>query len=363
MNNDPSPTLPADQPSLPTHHRGADNFNFARGHRQSAARAASAAGPPRRQDDAAAPKSPSISPSAKEGLAMKLRFLRSLTHNLDTLVYAELSVLYYMDCSFFRLAIRWMAQQLFISPKDDDNRLIVPSYHVFAVFAPNLFCILLHLIYSPAEAGEASRGYLHGGILVDFIGQAAPSTRFTLILLDLIVLAIQCLMLTVNIEKERIRNVTNPPRVVAGATGLAIARPPTTQDHDAEERGVLRDGPQMDDLNETVDVEMRSMGNRDGDGGSDGEGEEGSRLLGQSEAQRTRQSGDLREVLRSGNAIIGNFHVPQALQSALLLNTESSTPESAAAYALQHVGYNATLVALAAQRRARLTAPQPRPHI
>ncbi|KAI0466421.1 hypothetical protein F4859DRAFT_519074 [Xylaria cf. heliscus] len=322
MNNDPSPTLPADHPLLPTQHHGVDNPT--QSDRQSPA-------PERRQHDSARSQSPPLSPSAKEGLAMKLQFLMNLSLNLDTL-----------------------------APKTEDTVLIVPNYHISAIVAPNLLCMFLHLISSPPEAGEASRGYLHGGILVDFIGQKAPSTRFTLILLDAAVLAIQCFMITVNIEKERIRNVIKPPRASTTSTGIAIAIPTTTQDHDSEERGVLRDAPGIDHVNETDNVEMRSLRNDDGDGSSDGEaaGGEGSRLLGQSRTQRTSQSGGFTEVLQSGNAIIGNFHIPQSLRTAW--HSTGNTPESAAAYALQNVGYNATLAALAAQRRARLTATQQR---
>ncbi|KAI0193235.1 hypothetical protein EV127DRAFT_452191 [Xylaria flabelliformis] len=352
MNNDPSPTLPAHHPLLPNQHHGAENDTHS-DRRQSP-------GLGRQQHDSAGSQSPPLSPSAKEGLAMKLQFLMHLSLNLDTLAYAELCILYYMDCSFFRLFIRWMAQTLFVSPKTEDTVLIVPNYHISAIVAPNLLCMFLHLISSPLEAGEASRGYLHGGILVDFIGQKAPSTRFTLILLDAAVLAIQCFMVTVNIEKERIRTVIKPPRVNTSSTGIAIAIPTTTQDHDSEERGVLRDAPEIDDVNETDNVEMRSLGNHSSDDSSDGEnvGGEGSRLFGQSGAQRTSQSEDLTDVLQSGNAIIGNFHIPQSLRTAW--HSTGSTPESAAAYALQNVGYNATLAALAAQRRARLTATQQR---
>ncbi|KAI3342859.1 DUF1746-domain-containing protein [Ustulina deusta] len=350
MNNDPSPTLPADRPLLPTQHHEAD-INI-RSSSQSPT-------PERQQHDAASSQSPSLPPSAKEGLSNKLEFLTHLSLNLDTLVYAELCILYYMDCSFFRLFIRWMAQTLFVSPKTQDSLLIVPNYHVSAIVAPNLFCMFLHLISSPPEAGEASRGYLHGGILVDFIGQRAPSSRFTLILLDAVVLAIQCLLITVNIEKERIWNVVKTPRVNANL-GVTITVPVTGQDHDSEERGVSRDAPETDEVNEADNLEMRPLGNHNGGGVSDGEpvGEEGSRVLRQSGVQRTRQFEGLTDVLRSGNAIIGNFHIPQSLRNAW--HSRENTPESVAAYTLQNVGYNATLAALAAQRRARLTATRPR---
>ncbi|KAI1124955.1 DUF1746-domain-containing protein [Nemania abortiva] len=350
MSHDPSPTLPADRPLLPDQHHGVDIDSQ---------RNSQSPGPEREQHDSASSQSPSLSPPAKEGLAKKLQFLMHLSLNLDTLAYAELCILYYMDCSFFRLLIRWMAQTLFVSPKTEDTVLIVPNYHVSAIVAPNLLCMFLHLISPPPEAGEASRGYLHGGILVDFIGQKAPSSRFTLILLDVVVLAIQCFMITVNIEKERIRNVIRPPRVNRNS-GIALAVPTTSQDHDSEERGVFRDAPEIDGINETDSVEMRPLRSPDSGDGSNSEpaGGEGTRLLRQSGVQGTSQFEGLADVLRSGNAVIGNFHIPQSLRTAW--HSRENTPESAAAYTLQNVGYNATLAALAAQRRARLTATRPR---
>ncbi|KAI1368050.1 DUF1746-domain-containing protein [Xylaria arbuscula] len=344
MNNDPSPTLPADRPLLSSqHHEAHTNIH------QTSSQSPS---PDRRQHASANAQNPSLSPSAKEGLTKKLDFLSHLCLNLDTLVFAEF-------CSFFRLLLRWMAQTLFASPKAEDTLMIVPNYHISAIVAPNLLCIFLHLIYSPLQAGEASRGYLHGGILVDFIGQTPPSSRFTLILLDMIVLAIQCFMITVNIEKERIRVVVRPPQASV-TPAVAVTMPVTIQDHDAEERGVMRDAPEMDEVNETDELEMRPLGNHVGGGVGDGEhvGDEGTRLLRQSDIRRTGRLGGYTDVLRSGNAVIGNFNIPRSLRTAW--HSTGRSPELVAAYALQNAGYNATLAALAAQRGVRLNATQSR---
>ncbi|KAI1813290.1 DUF1746-domain-containing protein [Poronia punctata] len=346
MNNDPSPTSPAD-PSIPLNQHYAPDNDIRRSSVSSTSERA-------QNGSAADQDNASLSQPAKEGLSKKLQFLTGLALNLDTLVYAELCTIYYMDCSFFRLFIRWMAQTLFASPKTEDSVLIVPNYHVSAIVAPNLLCIFLHLISSPPEAGEALRGYLHGGVLFDFIGQKPPSSRFTLILLDVVVLAIQCFMITVNIEKEKIRNTIKPPRTNR-APGFSITAPIISQDHDAEERGVLRDAPIIDDMNETDDIEMRPL--QDPDDTNVGEdGREGTRPPGRSSAQRRGQLDDLIDVLRSGNGVLANFHIPQLLRTAW--HSRETRPEGAAVYALQNVGYNATLAALAARRRARLTAVQ-----
>jgi hypothetical protein len=228
------------------------------------------------------------------------------------------------------------------------------NYPVGFILGPNLFCMLLHLLTPLPAASEVSRGYLHGGVLVDFVGQKAPTSKFSLLFLDLIVMALQCFMLTVNMEKDRVKRILNPAQQPAGRDGATetISATATTthpgQDHDAEERGVLRNAPTID--GETDDIELRPLGDDDNDGD-----DESTTLL---ERRRTESYEDLRDALSSGNGILANLHIRSALRTAW--NERRNTPENAAAYTLQNVGYNATLAALAAQRRARLAAAQSR---
>ncbi|KAI1415996.1 DUF1746-domain-containing protein [Hypoxylon sp. FL1857] len=341
MNNVSTPTTPAD-PHRTSHGRQEDDADGP---------AHSAVSDQSQDDGGPTTQNPSLSQAAKDGLKKKLQFMMHLSISLDTLVYAELCALYYMDCSFFRLMIRWVSQALFISPKAEDTILIIPNYHVSAIIGPNFFCAFMHLISSLPQAGEASRGYLHGGILFDFIGQKAPSSKFSLLLLDLLIFGIQCFMLTVNMEKERVRKVVRPIRQIDTPEGTTPENT-TGQDHDAEERGVLRDAPVVD---EPDDIEMQPLGQENGGGDHERAG-----LLRRT-ATSTTSTGDLEgltDTLRSGNAVLANFNVRQSLRTAW--HNRANSPESAAAYAIQNVGYNATLAALAAQRRARLAAAQPR---
>ncbi|OTB18359.1 hypothetical protein K445DRAFT_315173 [Daldinia sp. EC12] len=343
MNNASTPTTPA-EPHRMSHDHQEDNAD---GSPRSAASEQS-------HDGDTITQNPSLSQAAKDGLTKKLQFMMHLSIGLDTVVYAELCALYYMDCSFFRLMIRWVSQALFISPKAEDSILIIPNYHVSAIVGPNFICILLHLLTSLPQAGEASRGYLHGGILFDFVGQKAPSSKFTLLLLDILILGLQCFMLTVNIEKERVRKVVKPRRQIDSPGTIAEETTTTTgQDHDAEERGVLRDAPIVD---ETNDVEMQSLGGRNGNGNGRNAEERVGLLRQTSTSANDLES--LADTLRSGNAILANFNIRQSLRNAW--HTRANSPESAAAYAIQNVGYNATLAALAAQRRARQASAQPR---
>jgi hypothetical protein len=217
--------------------------------------------------------------------------------------------------------------------------------HVFAIFIPNIFCMLLHCILSLPQAGEATRGYLQGGVVVDFIGQKPPKTRLVLLLLDVAILGLQCFMLAIHSERERLRKAVKPSRATASSTTSNDTANATTssstQDHDAEERGVLRDAP---DLVETAEgIEMQPLS----DSAANGANEE----LGVSMSGGATAS-SLSDTLRSGNAILADFHVIHSIRIS------GNDYQSAAAYSFQTIGYTATLARLAAERRARLETRQ-----
>ncbi|KAK2004659.1 DUF1746-domain-containing protein [Colletotrichum falcatum] len=239
------------------------------------------------------------------GLARKFDFMTQLLRNLDALVYAELCTLYYMECSILRFAVRVYGQHHWLTPKPDDYPLTMEAARsqVISVFVPNLICILLHIFTSLPTAGEAARGYLHGGVIVDFIGQKPPTSRFTFLALDCIILVIQCLMLAIHSDREKLRPIVRPvlfrlPPVLQETIGMA-----STQDLDAEERGVLRDSPGLE-AEDTNSMELQPLR-------PNGEGEH-EQDAGQGPSSRRRSSlhaasgMHLLDVLSSGNGIVGD---------------------------------------------------------
>jgi hypothetical protein len=172
--------------------------------------------------------------------------LDDLLRNLDILIYAELSTIYYMDCSFLRFLFRAFVQFIFLTLKQApfpehpaDRPVIAPI-----VFS-NLICFLFHFFLSPPEAGEATRGYLHGGLAMDFIGQKGPTSKGHLLLLDLLVLGLQLTHMAAGMARRRVRqasNVTTPPAVGGNPQPVSSAPPAGVQQQDieAEERGVHR---------------------------------------------------------------------------------------------------------------------------
>lgn len=268
------------------------------------------------------------------GLVKKLAFVTHLLNSLDVLVFAELSSLYYMECvpllssiapltnrcSMFRFLLRAAGQWMYLTPKDEAFPFAMPARrtHVLLILLPNIFCILLHLLGALPEGPEFHRGYQHGGVVIDFIGQTPASSRAYYILVDLAILVVQSLMLTVHTERENLRIALKTFRSPLPEQPEQAAQAPTLEDLDAEERGVSREP-----WNVNVDgIEMQDLG-----------GEEG-------------PAADLTDIMNSGNAILGDYHILNGLRTAAA-NTQPTV-----AHSLNTFGYSATLAMLRSQRQA-----------
>ena len=101
----------------------------------------------------------------------------------------------------------------------------------------------MHILLPRPEAGEATRGYLHGGLAMDFVGQKGPTSKFHLVLLDVLILLMQLVHLAATTTRQRVKQQTS-----------ATTTPPTAvQNHDFEERGQHRADHQP------VDQELHSL--------------------------------------------------------------------------------------------------------
>ncbi|KAI9806841.1 MAG: hypothetical protein M1833_002498 [Piccolia ochrophora] len=180
--------------------------------------------------------------------------LENLVRNLDLVIYAELAALYYFDCSFFSFFFRSIVQLYFLSPKPSFVLdLPKPSPYVGAIFGTNFLCLIMHMVQSAPAAGDATRGYLHGGLLVDFVGQKGPTSKTRLGFLDLLVLLLQVVMLAAHLEHQELRHLSSSSTTstAADVVGEAVT---STQDYDAEERGVLRS-----ETAHTDDIELQEL--------------------------------------------------------------------------------------------------------
>ncbi|KAJ6445808.1 ferric reductase transmembrane component [Purpureocillium lavendulum] len=280
------------------------------------------------------------------GLAKKLFFITHLLKTLDLVVFAELSALYYMECSMFRFLLRAAGQYTYLTPKDDSFPFFLPSgrVHVLLVLIPNLICMALHMFGHLPRGPGFHRGYQHGGLIIDFVGQRPPTYRLYYVLADVVILAVQCLMLTVHTQREKLRVAlkTFRPLVPDIAQELATAR--SAEDLDAEERGVLQNAPGMDMDVEDDDVELQPLSSnmQEGEGSAQMEGSGSLVRPVTSEASSRSQMSD---IINSGNAVLGEYHIIRSLASA------AEQSRSIVANSLQTMGYGATVAALRARRQ------------
>ncbi|KAF8544291.1 hypothetical protein BDD12DRAFT_724220 [Trichophaea hybrida] len=176
--------------------------------------------------------SSSSSPPYKSYLTQKHQeFLTHMLRNIDIITYLHLTYLYFLDCSFIRFALRSSTQFLFLTPKIITFPL--PPHQrspIIALLGTTTFCVLEHLWEANPSAGELTHGYQHGGLIVDFIGQQGPISKWRLLYVDAAVLLLQLMMLSLVVSQQEL---TPPPPPEEGTTHAAR----TSQDLEAEERG------------------------------------------------------------------------------------------------------------------------------
>ncbi|KAJ6157443.1 hypothetical protein N7470_005035 [Penicillium chermesinum] len=262
----------------------------------------------------------------KAQFAAKVAFIDKLLRDLDILVYCELSALYYMDCSIILFALRAVVELIFFTPKASPFDPTRNQPFVGAILASNLFCMIFHAFFIRPEAGEATRGYLHGGLFIDFIGQK-PVPVFRLLTFDLLILLVDFLMLGLIIERVKttatnLSTSTNSAPTQSSNSDTNTPNDETQQDHDAEERGVVR-GPAETGTVEPSHEPSTSPPLAEID---DGLQEERTTLLaepGDSSASRGRHPLD---SFASGRAIILEMGLFTTIRDQWLYTTQSRRP-------------------------------------
>ena len=192
-----------------------------------------------------------------------------------------------------KFLIRAIPHWFNFTPKPDIIPPIPPGQrpYIGVISATNAICTLSHLIFSPPAAGEATRGYVHGGWLIDFVGQTSPVSRWRLLSFDLVCLALQILMMAVTLEKHRVTGARDP----LGADNV------TRQDLDAEEAGLLR----SNDTFEMQDLRSGTVSGSTPDVGV-------SNVHGATAAQQneTSMTGHPSDSFYTGEHVVANLHIP-----------------------------------------------------
>ncbi|KAF2729158.1 DUF1746-domain-containing protein [Polyplosphaeria fusca] len=234
----------------------------------------------------------------------RITLLDSLLRELDSLVFLEHIAIYHLDCSFFWFLARSIVHTVLLTPlpdltlsrQYDDHK---PFSMLVVLFAINF---LLHVLYPAPSGGEETRGYLHGGLMIDFIGQQGPTSKWKLATMDVCVLVIQLVMMSVHVKRRDLKKklakvAAGPSASTAEANedegaqaSTAVADAEREQDADAEESGRLRRTDTLSDIG--ADLE-----------------EDDALLPGSSDSGHV----DALDVLSSGQCVIGDFHVIDTL--------------------------------------------------
>jgi cytochrome b len=120
------------------------------------------------------------------------------------------------SCHTWRYLLRCLIQMVLLTPKTGllpDPPANRPA--LGAILGANLLCVILHIFSSAPSAGEATRGYLHGGFVMDFIGQKGPSSKLHLLALDLVVILLQVVHLSAFIARQRLKKEGISERLMA----------------------------------------------------------------------------------------------------------------------------------------------------
>lgn len=251
----------------------------------------------------------------------------------------------------FRFLLRAFGQYLYLSPKDESFpvALTATRMHVLLVILPNIICILLHLFASLPVGREDQRGYQHGGLVIDFVGQMPSGSRIYYLLADFFLLTLQCIMLTIHTEREQMRVSLKTFKPLAADLAQQAAAGRTLRELDEEERGVsaLMVEEAGDEVAEHVEMRLLHQ-NADA---IDEAGPSNSN----SNSSNTRNHEDdgtthLFNVMNSGNGVLGPYHVLHTIR-----HTAMDVRRTAAA-SLTSMGYNATFAAIRANAQRRAAA-------
>jgi Fungal domain of unknown function (DUF1746) len=159
-----------------------------------------------------------------------VELLGDLLYSLDSLIYIEVSCLYYLDCMFGFLLLRALVQNLCLSTRPGPPARLA----IGAVLGSNVLCTLLHAVKARPEAGESTGFFLNGSIVIDFVGQLGPTPKPRLFAMDMLLLFLQVLMLVVGIERTRVENIDkeiSPVRQDLEAEEMGIAYSHITRDN------------------------------------------------------------------------------------------------------------------------------------
>ena len=170
----------------------------------------------------------------------------------------------------------------------------------------NFGCLLVHIFAAAPEAGEAVRGYIHGGLFVDFVGEKGPISKVKLVVFDTLIVALQIILLAVDIERTELKKAMNK----SSANSSDPSASPV-QDLDSEERGLHRDIGMS-----AEDIELRPLRSSISQANRSGETEEGEGFGSPTAFQQRRTDEHPENIYDGGQQVIANLHIIESIRTA-----------------------------------------------
>jgi len=157
------------------------------------------------------------------------------------------------------------------------------------------------------------RGYIHGALLIDFVGELGPISKIRLVLLDFLTMVLQFVILAIVLEREGLKKDMigslggSAAATTLEETGLA------GQDHDAEEQGVHRSA--LGGMQEAEDIELQPLrSSRTGLGNDQEELETDTFFDSSTSLPRSSRSEHPLDTFNSGQHIIADLHVIETIR-------------------------------------------------
>ena len=222
--------------------------------------------------------------------------------------------------------MRAFVQFVLLTPKPSIFPEPPQSRPIGMIIGTNILCFILHAYFARPEAGEATRGYLHGGLAMDFIGQKGPTSKLHLLCLDVLVLLLQVLHIGILTVKKKARAAAESPTTTTTSAPRTVPTAPSQQNLDFEERGQLRSDHQQ------VDIELQELNSdgatarqhisREPDGPEeDTGGEERQRLLQTTETPRSDRH--IFDAFNSGEIMVADLNLYKIMKEQFMLSREA----------------------------------------
>ena len=157
------------------------------------------------------------------------------------------------------------------------------------------------------------RGYIHGALLIDFVGELGPISKTRLVLLDFLAMVLQFVILAIVLEREGLKKDMVGSLGGSAATTTLEETGLAGQDHDAEEQGVHRSA--LGGMQEVEDFELQPLrSSRTGLGNDQEESDADAFFDSSYSLPRASRSEHPLDTFNSGQHIIADLHVIETIR-------------------------------------------------